>query len=52
VIGKQINVLVNNNLNAGTYKADWDGSMYGSGIYFYTLTTEGFTQTKKMILVK
>jgi hypothetical protein len=57
VLGQQVTTLVNEKLAAGSYEADWDGRSSGgtpvaSGIYFYRLHTEQFTQTKKMILLK
>lgn len=51
-LGRGINTLVNDNLQPGSYNASFDGSGLSSGIYFYTLSTEGFTSTKKMLLVK
>jgi len=51
-LGKQVAVLVNGNLNAGRYSADWDATHYPSGVYFYTLKAESYTETKKMILIK
>jgi hypothetical protein len=36
----------------GIYKVDWDASAYPSGVYFYELKAESFTETKKMVLVK
>lgn len=50
--GRVIETLVNEQLEAGTYKTDWNASGYASGVYFYSLQTEGFTHTKKMILIK
>ncbi|MBZ0203903.1 MAG: T9SS type A sorting domain-containing protein [Ignavibacteria bacterium] len=52
VIGREIAAIVNSNLNPGTYKADWDASKFNSGVYFYTLTSGSFTETKKMIFIK
>jgi len=52
ITGRELETLVSQNMKPGTYKADWDASKYSSGIYFYTITTGGFTQTKKMILTK
>jgi hypothetical protein len=52
VLGKEIAILVNENLKAGTYNADWNASKYPSGVYFYKLVTEGFSETKKMVLIK
>lgn len=50
--GREINVLVNQNLNAGVYKADWDAAGYSSGVYFYRITAGNYTEVKKMMLVK
>lgn len=50
--GKMIETIVNQIQNAGTYEADFDGSNLASGVYFYRLEAEGFTQTRKMILIK
>ncbi len=50
--GKEISNLINENLTAGNYEADFDGSGISSGVYFYRLQTDGFTDTKRMTLVK
>ncbi|MBS1494584.1 MAG: T9SS type A sorting domain-containing protein [Bacteroidetes bacterium] len=50
--GKEVSGLINENLSAGTYQADFNGANLTSGIYFYTLKTENFSETKKMILIK
>lgn len=50
--GKQVAKLVNKQLSAGTYKYDFNASHLSSGIYFYRLETAGFTDVKKMTLVK
>lgn len=52
ITGKEVGVLVNNYLNAGNYVADWNASQFASGIYFYTLETRDFIETKKMLLIK
>lgn len=51
-IGREITTLVNEQLKAGVYSVDWDASNYPSGVYFYKLQSNDFTQTKKMVLVK
>jgi hypothetical protein len=43
---------VNERLQAGTYEATFDGSALNSGVYFYKLVTNGFTETKKMLMIK
>ena len=52
ILGREVATLVNENLNPGTYEVDFDGRKYASGVYFYTLKTENFTETKKMLMVK
>lgn len=51
-LGCEINILVNEYLQPGTYKVDWNAYRNSSGIYFYKLTTKDFTTTKKMVLSK
>jgi hypothetical protein len=50
--GREVQTLVNEKLSAGTYEVKFDGSMLTSGVYFYRLITEGFSETKRMILIK
>jgi hypothetical protein len=52
LLGEQIGLLVNENLSAGNYKADWDAGDLPSGIYIYILSAGDFSQTNKMILMK
>jgi len=53
VLGNEISNLVNNErLVTGLYKINFNGSKLSSGIYYYTIKMENFTETKKMILVK
>jgi len=50
--GREISTLVNEKMSAGSYIVQWDASNYSSGSYLYKLDSEGFTETKKMILMK
>lgn len=53
VLGNEVASLVNNELiSAGKYRVDFNGSGLSSGIYYYSIKTESFIDTKKMILVK
>jgi hypothetical protein len=52
VMGREVQTLVNESLKPGTYEASFDGSSLNSGVYFYRLTTENYSETKKMILMK
>lgn len=51
-VGKRVAVLVNQKLNAGEYVYTFNGEGLSSGVYFYKLETEGFTEVKKMMLIK
>jgi hypothetical protein len=51
-LGREIAVLVNEQLRSGTYEAEWNASDYASGIYYYKLTAGEFSETKKMVLIK
>jgi subtilisin-like proprotein convertase family protein len=52
LLGREIVVLINDHLGAGTFESDFDASLFSSGVYFYKLTAGSYTETKKMILVK
>ncbi len=52
VLGQLLGTLVEGEFGAGTYNVKFDGTKLSSGVYFYTLETNDFTSSKKMILVK
>ena len=57
VLGQLVKTLVDEPKERGTYEVIWDGkdengNEVASGVYFYRLQTEDFTQTKKMVLMK
>jgi plastocyanin len=52
LLGGEVEVLVNQNLNTGSYSVDWDASKHSSGVYIYKIESAEFSDTKKMILVK
>ncbi|MEO8513367.1 MAG: T9SS type A sorting domain-containing protein [Ignavibacteria bacterium] len=52
ILGREVEMIVNEPLLPGTYEFDFDGSKYASGIYFYSLVTPQFTDIKKMVLIK
>ena len=52
MLGREVTTLVNENKSAGTYKVKFDASHLSSGVYLYKLETNGFTQSKKMLLLK
>ena len=52
ILGREIAELVNEQLQPGTYEVDFDGTNYPSGVYYYILTAQSFSQTKRMVLIK
>lgn len=57
VLGQKVRTLVNQTESPGKYSALWDGTneeneAVASGIYFYRLRAEEFSQTRKMMLLK
>ena len=51
-LGKEISVLVNEDLKAGIYVTEFDASQLPSAVYFYKLSSGNFTETRKMFLLK
>jgi hypothetical protein len=52
MLGKELEDLVNERLQPGTYEVTFDGSNLPSGIYFYKLTVGNYIETKKMLMIK
>lgn len=52
MMGREVEVLVNEVLSAGTYNYSFNGSDVSSGVYFYRLESNDFVETKKMTLIK
>ncbi|MBW7886884.1 MAG: T9SS type A sorting domain-containing protein [Bacteroidetes bacterium] len=53
MLGREIATLAQGTYSAGVYNVNFDAKNISAGMYFYTLkTSDGFTQTKKMLLIK
>src|SRR5574338_420374 len=54
VTGKEVASIINDFISEGKHSIFFDAAKYNlsSGIYFYTLTVNGYTQTKPMMLLK
>ncbi len=52
ILGREVAVLVNERKPPGVYTVTFDGSRLASGVYFYTLTSGEFRETKRFTLLK
>jgi DNA/RNA endonuclease YhcR with UshA esterase domain len=52
ILGQEVATLVNDIKDPGNYNVNFDANKLSSGIYLYKIDSNGFTQTKKMILIK
>jgi hypothetical protein len=50
--GKEVETLVNNNLQAGSYEATWSGAKYSSGVYFAKIEAGSYKHIIKMLMIK
>jgi len=52
VSGQKVAELAKGVMNAGKHSVDFDGTSLNSGVYYYSLETDGLSVTKKMVLTK
>ena len=52
VLGREVSKLVNEVKTPGSYIVDFDGTSFSSGVYFYKLEVNGFSDVKRMMLIK
>ena len=53
ILGKEVNILINERLKPGTYEVIFKGGYLASGIYFYSLFADNkLIETKKMLMIK
>jgi hypothetical protein len=51
-LGREVSILVSEELPAGIYIQDWNAHNLPSGVYFYRLQAGSFVNTKKLLLLK
>jgi len=51
-IGKEIAVLIDNTMSAGSHVIQWNATSYASGVYFFRIEADNFKMTNKMLLMK
>ncbi len=52
ILGREVKTLVNEIKSPGKYSVDFNGIELSSGVYFYRLESNGFTDIKRMLLIK
>jgi len=52
ISGREIDVILCERLGPGSYQVNWNASSFSSGVYFYKMTADNYSETKKMILIK
>lgn len=52
ILGREVAILISEELLAGDHSAHWDATGFPSGTYFYRLQSGSYSETKKLILLK
>ncbi|UCE20138.1 MAG: T9SS type A sorting domain-containing protein [Gemmatimonadota bacterium] len=52
ILGQIVEVLVDSEMEAGLHKVQWNGEKVSSGVYFYRITADNFSASKRMVLMK
>ncbi len=52
VLGREVKTIVNENTEPGRFKVVFNADNFASGLYFYRITSNDFTDVKKLLIVK
>ena len=52
MLGEEQAVILDQNISPGSYNVSFYAANLSSGMYLYRLETEGYSETKRMVLVK
>ncbi len=52
VLGAEVTTLINQNMRPGRYTAEWNAGNFASGVYIYRMDADGFSSSKKLMLLK
>jgi hypothetical protein len=52
LLGREVAVLVDDEMKSGVYQAEFDGTKFSSGVYIYRLTAGNHVESKRMIMLK
>jgi hypothetical protein len=51
-LGQRVEVLTDGWQAAGAHTVGWNGRRHASGTYYYRLVTQGYQETRKMLLLR
>ncbi len=51
-LGREVYTLVSQVITAGKYEIEWNAVNYPSGVYYYKLNSDNYSETRKMVLIK
>jgi hypothetical protein len=51
-LGSEVETVVNQTMDAGYHRIEWNAGKYASGMYIYRLTADNYTSVKKMMILK
>lgn len=52
ILGREVAILIDGNLSAGSYTQEWSARGFASGVYMYKLQTGASSQLKKLLLLR
>ena len=52
ILGKEIQILLSQQIQPGNYEVQWDAAAYPSGVYYYRIESSEYTSSRKMVLTK
>ena len=52
ILGRKVDIAYEGFLNVGSYKINYNADKLASGVYFYTLKSNNYINTKKFVLIK
>jgi photosystem II stability/assembly factor-like uncharacterized protein len=52
ILGREVAVLISDQMGPGEYQTTWNATNFPSGMYFYRLVAGSFVETRKAVVIK
>jgi hypothetical protein len=52
ILGREIAILLSEDIAGGSHSVQWDASKFSSGVYYYCLSAEGLLKTKQLMVLR